>query len=159
MIELEGSLKAKMDLAVVNYLICNIREVIETEALLLWGVRDAIDDIKNELISMRSFLVDADKKGADSEGEKTWVANVKDMAYEVEDVIDHFIYHINSQRIGGQSARLLYHTIYFPQNLWVRYQTATKIQKINVKIKGILERNHRYGIDRAEGTSSKDHHK
>ena len=49
--------------------------------------------------------------------------------------------------------------MFIPQNLWVRYQTATKIQKINVKIKGILERNHRYGIDRAEGTSSKDHHK
>uniref|UniRef100_A0A2N9H1K2 NB-ARC domain-containing protein n=1 Tax=Fagus sylvatica TaxID=28930 RepID=A0A2N9H1K2_FAGSY len=141
-----------MDLAVVNYLICNIREVLKTEALLLWGVRDAIDDIKNELISMRSFLVDVDKKGADSEGEKTWVANVKDMAYEVEDVIDHFIYHINSQRIGGRSARFLHHTIYFPQNIWVRHQTATKLQKINKTIKAIPEMKQRYGVDRIEGT-------
>uniref|UniRef100_A0A2N9IQ28 NB-ARC domain-containing protein n=1 Tax=Fagus sylvatica TaxID=28930 RepID=A0A2N9IQ28_FAGSY len=141
-----------MDLAVLNYLICNIREVLKTEALLLWGVRDAIDDIKNELISMRSFLVDADKKGADSEGEKTWVANVKDMAYEVEDVIDHFIYHINSQRIGGRSARFLHHTIYFPQNIWVRHQTATKLQKINKTIKAIPEMKQRYGVDRIEGT-------
>ncbi len=88
-------------MAVVNYLISNIRSVLETEALLLWAVRDAVDDIKNELISIQSFLVDANKKGASSEGEKTWVANVKDIAYEVEDIIDHFIYHINSQRIGG----------------------------------------------------------
>ena len=149
-----------MDVAVVNYLIYNILSVLETEASLLWGVHEAVDDIKDELISMQSFLVDADKKREGSEGEKTWVANVRDMADEVEDVIDKFMYHINSQRIGGRSTRLLHHTIYFPQNLWVRYQTATKIQKINRKIKGIPERNQRYDIDHVgESTSSKDNSK
>uniref|UniRef100_A0A7N2MH29 Disease resistance N-terminal domain-containing protein n=1 Tax=Quercus lobata TaxID=97700 RepID=A0A7N2MH29_QUELO len=52
-----------MDSAVVKYLINNILSVLATEASLLWGVRDAIDDIKDESISMQSFLVDADKKG------------------------------------------------------------------------------------------------
>ncbi|XP_030934575.1 disease resistance protein RPM1-like [Quercus lobata] len=69
------------------------------------GVRDAIGDVKDELISMQSFLVDADKKGTINEGEKTWVANVRDLANEVEDVIDQFMYHIISQQTGGRSAR------------------------------------------------------
>ena len=63
MTKLEGNLKAKMDSAVVKYLINNILSVLATEASLLWGVRDAIDDIKDESISMQSFLVDPDKKG------------------------------------------------------------------------------------------------
>ncbi|KAF3964402.1 hypothetical protein CMV_011297 [Castanea mollissima] len=127
---------------------------------LLWGARDAIEDIKDELISMRSFLADADRKGVGSEGERTWVANVRDMAYDVEDIIDNFMYHMNRQRIGGRSSWILHHTIYFPRNLWMRHQTATKIQKINGKIKGAIpERNQRYGIDRIEGTSSKDNQK
>ena len=63
MTKLEGNLKAKMDSAVVKYLINNILSVLATEASLLWGVRDAINDIKDESISMQSFLVDADKKG------------------------------------------------------------------------------------------------
>uniref|UniRef100_A0A7N2MGA8 Uncharacterized protein n=1 Tax=Quercus lobata TaxID=97700 RepID=A0A7N2MGA8_QUELO len=71
------------------------------------GVRDAIGDVKDELISMQSFLVDADKKGTINEGEKTWVANVRDLANEVEDVIDQFMYHIISQQTGGRSARQL----------------------------------------------------
>ncbi|KAL4596989.1 hypothetical protein ACB092_12G203400 [Castanea dentata] len=108
---------------------------------------------------MQSFLVDADKKGVGNEGEKTWVANVRDMAYEVEDVIDQFMYHIISQQIGGRSARFLHHTISFPQNLWVRHQTATKLQKINKTIKAIPEVNQRYGINHIEGTSSKNNHK
>ena len=58
--------------------------MLATEASLLWGVRDAIGDIKNELISMQYFLVDADKKGTNNEGEITWVANVRDMAYELK---------------------------------------------------------------------------
>ena len=52
-----------MDSPVVKYLINNILLVLATEASLLWGVRDAIDDIKNESISMQPFLVDVDKKG------------------------------------------------------------------------------------------------
>ncbi|XP_050254177.1 disease resistance protein RPM1-like [Quercus robur] len=145
-----------MDQAVVELLIDNIISILSNEASLLWGARDAIEDIKDELISMRSFVVDADRKGVGSEGEKTWVPNVRDMAFDVEDIIDKFIYHMNHRRIEGRSSRILHHTIYFPRNLWVRHQTATKIQKINGEIKGIRERNQRYDINHIEGTSSKD---
>ncbi|KAK4590529.1 hypothetical protein RGQ29_020900 [Quercus rubra] len=148
-----------MDSAVVNYLIDNILSVLAIETSLLWGVRDAVVDMKNELISMQSFLVDADKKGTSNEAEKTWVASVRDMAYEVEDIIDQFMYHINSQRIGGRSVRFLHHTIYFPQNLWVRHQVAAKLHKINKKIKTIPEVNRRYGVNHIEGKSSSDNHK
>ena len=48
----DGNLKAKMDSAVVKYLINNILSVLATEASLLWGVRDAIGDVKDELISI-----------------------------------------------------------------------------------------------------------
>ena len=133
-------MKLKMDQAVVELLIGNIISILANEASFLWGTCDAIEDIKDELISMRSFLVDADRKGVGSEGEKTWVANVRDMAYEVEDIIDYFMYHMNRQRIGGRSSWILHHTIYFPKNLWVRRQTATKIQKIKGKSRAPYQR-------------------
>ncbi|KAM3681576.1 hypothetical protein ACJW31_12G007500 [Castanea mollissima] len=123
------------------------------------GVRDAIGNIKDELISMQSFLVDADKKGTSNEGEITWVANVRDMAYVVDNVIDQFMYQIISQQIGGRSARFLQQNIYFPKNLWVRHQATTKLQKISKAIKTIAEINQRYGVNHIEGTSSKDNHK
>ncbi|KAL4594281.1 hypothetical protein ACB092_12G009500 [Castanea dentata] len=148
-----------MDSAVVKYLINNILSMLATEASLLWGVRDAIGNIKDELISMQSFLVDADKKGTSNEGEITWVANVRDMAYVVDNVIDQFMYQIISQQTGGQSARFLHQNIYFPKNLWVRHQATTKLQKISKAIKTIAKMNQRYGVNHIEGTSSKDNHK
>ena len=84
---------------------------------------------------------------------------VRDMAYDVEDVIDQFIYQITSQRTGGRSSGFLHHTIYFPRNLWVRHQATTKLQKICKSIKTISEMNQRYGVNHIEGTSSKDNHK
>ncbi|KAK9995131.1 hypothetical protein SO802_024834 [Lithocarpus litseifolius] len=143
-----------MATAIVNLLINNI---LSTEASLLWGVGDAIDDLKDELRSMQSFLIDANTKEAESETEKTWVANVRDRVYDAEDIIDEFMYHINSQQIQEGCSWILHHTIYFPKNLWVRHQTATKIRKINGIIKGdIPERKQRYDSDRTKGTSSKD---
>ena len=53
--KLGGNLKAKMDSAVVKYLINNILSVLATKASLLWGVRDAIGDMKDELLSMQFF--------------------------------------------------------------------------------------------------------
>ncbi|KAL4594284.1 hypothetical protein ACB092_12G009800 [Castanea dentata] len=142
----------------IVYLLNN--SILSTEASLLWGVGDAIDDLKEELRTMQSFLIEDNMKEAESETEKTWVANVRDRVYDAEDIIDEFMYHINSQQIQGGCSWILHHTIYFPINLWVRHQTATKIQKISGIIKGAIpERKRRYDSDRREGTSSKDTHK
>ncbi|KAM3681585.1 hypothetical protein ACJW31_12G008200 [Castanea mollissima] len=148
-----------MESAIADHLIDNILSVLATEASLLWGVRDAVDNIKNELKGMRSFLLDYDKKGAANEGEKLWVENVRDMAYDVEDVIDEFMYYINIQRTRGRYVQFVYQTIYFPQNLWVRHQTATKLQKINKTIKTNSQLNKKYHVDPIEGKSSEDIHK
>ncbi|KAL4605103.1 hypothetical protein ACB092_09G004400 [Castanea dentata] len=148
-----------MESAIVELLIDNITSALATEASLLWGVRDAIEDIKLELTSMRSLLIDADKRGASSAGEETRVTNVRNTAYDVEDVIDMFMYHINSQQIGGRFAWFLHHTIYIPQTLWARHKIACKLQNINKTIKTTSELNEKYRGDSIEGKSSGDFHK
>ncbi|KAM4078024.1 hypothetical protein ACB094_09G004400 [Castanea mollissima] len=148
-----------MESAIVELLIDNITSALATEASLLWGVRDAIGDIKLELTSMRSLLIDADKRGASSAVEETWVTNVRNTAYDVEDVIDMFMYHINSQQIGGRFAWFLQHTIYIPQTLWERHKIACKLQNINKTIKTTSELNERYRGHPIVGKSSEDFHK
>ena len=69
----EVTLKLKMHKAVLELLIRSIPLILSTlstEASLLWKVSNAIEDVKNKLIIMQSVLIDADKKGAGSEGEK-----------------------------------------------------------------------------------------
>ncbi|KAI8027083.1 Disease resistance protein RPM1 [Camellia lanceoleosa] len=58
---------------------------IENEASLIGGVCDEVKQLKLEFESMRSFMEDAAKTTVQTEGEKTWVANVRDLAYEISD--------------------------------------------------------------------------
>ncbi|CAK9138804.1 unnamed protein product [Ilex paraguariensis] len=139
-----------------DLLIGKIVLATENEASLIRGLRDELDEIKEEFIGMKAFLQDADKKGVLTKAESTWVASIRDLANEVEDVIDEFMYHMNKQHNGDKFSRLLYQTICLPKNLWVKHRIATKLQKIKRKIKFTYERRKRLAIEQIEGTSSID---
>ncbi|KAL7205141.1 hypothetical protein ACSBR2_018128 [Camellia fascicularis] len=148
-----------MALSAVGLVTGRIVSALENEASLIGGVRDELNQLNHELTSMRSFLEDANKTIVQTKGEKTWVANVRDLAYEVEDIIDEYMYYMNKQKVYGKFTRFLLQIIYAPKNLWVRHQIATKLQKINHMIKAIPKRNQRYGINcvKEANSSSQDH--
>ncbi|BFG40516.1 hypothetical protein CerSpe_267900 [Prunus speciosa] len=97
--------------AATDLLIDKVVGILQSEASSIVGVRDQVDEIKQELISMKSFLKDVEGKKLQTEGEETWVASVRDLAYDVEDIIDKFMYHMHEQQSGGRFASLLHKTI------------------------------------------------
>ncbi|PQQ07333.1 disease resistance protein RPM1 [Prunus yedoensis var. nudiflora] len=132
--------------------------ILESEAASIAGVRDKVNEIKHELIIMKSFLedVDGDKK-TQTEVKKAWVTSIRDLANDVENIIDEFMYHLYEQQRGGQFARWLRKTIHFPKNLWYKRPIANKIQRISVAIRAIPERNQRYqGGAAVEGKSTSE---
>ncbi|KAB2633232.1 disease resistance protein RPM1-like [Pyrus ussuriensis x Pyrus communis] len=137
-----------------SLLIGKIAAILENEASSIAAVRDEVDKLKLELISMKSFLIDAEGKEPQTEGVKTWVTSVRDLTCDAENAIDEFLYHIYDKQSATPFAKLLHRTIYFPKNLWYRRRIAKKLQKITIKIKAIPERNERYGVSTIEGTSS-----
>ncbi|PQM33181.1 disease resistance protein RPM1 [Prunus yedoensis var. nudiflora] len=132
--------------------------ILESEAASIAGVRDKVNEIKHELIIMKSFLEDADgDKKVQTEVKKAWVTSVRDLANDVENIIDEFMYHLYEQQRGGQFARWLRKTIHFPKNLWYKRQIANKIQRISVAIRVVPERNQRYrGGAAVEGKSTSE---
>ena len=104
---------------------------------------------------MQSFLVDADKKGTNNEGEITWVANVRDMAYELKMLLISSCITSLANKLEV-SLRGSFTKIFIFQR---RHQATTKLQKINKAIKTIAEMIQRYGVNHIEGTHSKDNHK
>ncbi|PRQ24617.1 putative P-loop containing nucleoside triphosphate hydrolase, leucine-rich repeat domain, L [Rosa chinensis] len=140
----------------IDLLIGKIVSFLESEVSLLEGVHDELHEVKLELLTMKAFLEDAERKGALSEVEKTWVANVRDVSIDVEDIIDEFTYDTNKRRSWGPFTRAFWKTLCLPQNIWERHRIATKLQTIIKTIKDIPERNRRYGSVRIEGSTS--HH-
>ncbi|KAM5587302.1 disease resistance protein RPM1-like [Rosa sericea] len=146
--------------SVTDLLIGKLATILENEGTAIAGVRDEVDKVKEELQSMKAFLVDAEANTAKTEGEKLWVARIRDLAYDVEDIIDEFMYHMYEKQSAGRLSRGLHKTIRAPSNLWFRHNIAKKLQKITEIIKAIPVRNQRYGVGLVGGaTTSEDTHK
>lgn len=132
--------------------------ILESEAASIAGVRDQVDEIKQELVFMKSFLEDAERgEQAHTQVQKARVASFRDLANDVENIIDEFMYHVYEQQIGGRFGRWIRKTVHFPKNLWYKRQLANKLQKIVVAIRAITERNQRYaGAAAVEGKSTSE---
>ncbi|KAE8695222.1 Detected protein of unknown function [Hibiscus syriacus] len=132
--------------------------ILENEASLLTKIGAEINEIKLELKAIAAFLQDADRRTGVvtiSETDNQWVASVRDIAYEVEDVIDEFKYHFNKQQQWrGKPSRFFLKLIHFPKNVLVRHGVAVKLQNINRRIKSIAERSHRYRVSWSESGKS-----
>ncbi|KAL6012222.1 hypothetical protein ACLOJK_002700 [Asimina triloba] len=138
--------------AAVNILFQNLNTFLIQEASLLGGARSNFEDIKKELDSMRSFLRDADRRKDDNEGLRTWVGQVRDATYNVEDIIDEFTYRTNVVQRGEFTSYIL-QVIRLPEIIFRRHQLATRLQDLKCQIATISGRKDQYQLSRIEDGS------
>ncbi|KAJ7949790.1 Disease resistance protein [Quillaja saponaria] len=132
----------------VDLLIGKVVTLLENEASLLANVRDELRELQSELESMRSFLLDAERKfqqTQQAECQRTCVSQVRDTALEIEEIISEFNYHMNKQKASTKFNKFLYQASHWPNNLRVKHKIATKIQKIKKITSAIFDRRQRYG--------------
>ncbi|XP_017984875.1 PREDICTED: probable disease resistance protein At1g58602 [Theobroma cacao] len=109
--------------AFVSLAIERISDLLIHEAVFLLGVREEVEGLKAELERMKSSLEDADSRQDQNKLNRTLVRQIRDLAYEAEDVIDDSILHAAHQR--G------FHGII------KKFTEPSHLHKIGVKVKGI----------------------
>jgi len=76
---------------VVSLVLGEVFQLLREETNLLRRVHKDFLDIKDELESIQVFLKDADRRAADeadaNEGIRTWVKQVREASFRIEDVI------------------------------------------------------------------------
>ena len=91
----------------VGLAVDQLMPLLTQEASLLRGIHSQVVDIKDELQSIQCFLKDADKKAeADSDhtrsdGVKACVAQLREVAFQIEDVVDEYMSHFGYLRDYG----------------------------------------------------------
>jgi disease resistance protein RPM1 len=124
------------------------------ETRLLKGVHDKVTSIKLELELIQSFLKDADLRaemGDKSNVENTWVKQVREEAYHVEDVIDEYMHHLAKGSHGQRRRfRFLLEVFQFTIKLKARHVLASKIQHVNNNLKERREMAERYRFNTIE---------
>ncbi|CAL4987179.1 unnamed protein product [Urochloa decumbens] len=117
------------------------KSAIAEEVALQLGVKQDQAFITDELEMMQSFMMEAHEERDDSKVVKTWVKQVCDTAYDVEDCLQDF-----AVRLDKQSWRR------FPCTLLERHRAAKKMKKLRAKVEDVSKRNVRYRLIKGSGS-------
>ncbi|XP_031252249.1 putative disease resistance RPP13-like protein 3 [Pistacia vera] len=145
--------------AAMEFAIVTLSSLLVQEVKLLGNARQEVESIKSKLESIRSCLRDADAKaaakeeGRSNEGVKTWVKQLREEAFHIEDVLDEYIFKKAQLPRGSGFLGVLCKISRFVKKLKLRHEVATAIQDIKSSLDGINQGRQNSNI-RHEGSSS-----
>ncbi|KAK6916036.1 NB-ARC [Dillenia turbinata] len=145
-----------MEQAIVSCVVNRLEELLVGEAKLLAGVSQQVKEMQHQLRLMHSYLEDA-YAGASSEKRLwEWMVQVKNTAYEVEDVIEIYILEVASRRRRGHGVikiNLRRLTSILDETIQL-HKIGSKIEKIKTKISNLTTNLQTFGIKPIRGESS-----
>ncbi|RWR84277.1 putative disease resistance protein RF45 [Cinnamomum micranthum f. kanehirae] len=141
--------------AILSYVVQKVCDHLNKEAELFYGVRDQFIMIQKELEYIQSFLKDADSKQKKEVLVRKWVEDIRDLSYDVEDVIDDFICSETAER--RKLGIVEYHRSKARDT--ITHEVGKEIQRLKQKIDEIRRRRETYRImdinaERREASSS-----
>ena len=93
--------------SVVSFLLGNLTQLLIQESKLLRGVEDQVRSLKNELFLINLFLQNTEGK-RHNKLVKEVVSQIRDVAYEAEDVIDTYIVTVTEHRRRSKLRKLIH---------------------------------------------------
>ncbi|XP_027183079.1 disease resistance protein RPM1-like [Coffea eugenioides] len=132
---------------VLSFVLRQLSTFLHEEGRLLGGLRREVQFIMDELEQMRAFLREAEAREEDAQPTlQQWIKQVRDAAYDTEDILDEFVARFARHRATGfyGSVRRIFSSI---KNLRARHRVASEIQSIKSRIKSISEGHQRYKSD------------
>ncbi|XP_047341415.1 putative disease resistance protein RGA3 [Impatiens glandulifera] len=129
------------DAAIINCLISNMLSLVEDELSFLWCFKNQILKLSSTLSCINAVLKDADRRRLKEKDDqmKDWLRKLKDVAYEVRDIIDECTteqirHQVKSRNASSSSSRQVINSILTPFS-----DTLIRL-KINHKIKDVQEK-------------------
>ncbi|KAK8633206.1 hypothetical protein V6N13_014054 [Hibiscus sabdariffa] len=140
----------------VSSAVQTIGKLLAQEAIYLWGVEEQVDRLQTELKRMQSSLIEADAKQSNDRRIRLWVAEIRELAYDAEDVIEDFALRTGSRRRGRLSNCNERSTCILKDKRMLQ-ETRSKIDRIFTRIIDLVRQLQAYGINESregEGPST-----
>ncbi|XXG72451.1 hypothetical protein AAC387_Pa07g1544 [Persea americana] len=124
----------------VRFLLQTIGSLLGKEAFMLGSLPRDLEYMKSKLEIIQSFLKDSDSsKESSSSKKRTWTRQLNDVVYDVEDLIDEFIYHMDKHEHRGRFMGFLHNAVSLPRSIFVSHGIATRLHEIKAKLLDISE--------------------
>ncbi|OQU83750.1 hypothetical protein SORBI_3005G167650 [Sorghum bicolor] len=111
------------------------KSAIAQEVALQLGIEKDHTFVADELDMMMSFMMEAHEERDSSKVVRTWVKQVRDTAYDVEDSLHEFAVHLERPACWR-----------FPCTLVARHRVAKQMKKLRAKVEEVSQRNVRYRL-------------
>ncbi|GMQ10779.1 hypothetical protein CsSME_00053656 [Camellia sinensis var. sinensis] len=137
-----------MEVPVVSFIVKRLGALLTEEAKFLYGVSDQVEQIRVELNRMQCFLQDADyaiQSDLVDAGVSNWVAEIRKLAYETEDILETYVIQVSSKRNkkGFRNTLKRFACIF---NEWIDvHRVGSEIGAIKNKITSLTASLHTYG--------------
>ncbi|KAH7689159.1 P-loop containing nucleoside triphosphate hydrolase protein [Dioscorea alata] len=138
--------------AVVGFVVEKLGNLLLQEAINLYGAKGKVEWLQRELRQTQCFLKDADAKknngGIVGESVKNWVTDMRDVAFEAEDIIDSFMYlqlrrqHERQPGCIGFIKRYMFIFV----DLIHKHKAYVDVEGIKTKLQDLCRRRSLYGI-------------
>ncbi|KAJ6917986.1 hypothetical protein NC651_012253 [Populus alba x Populus x berolinensis] len=142
-----------MDMIAVQVALEKLASFVAEETRFLGGVRGAIVELQDDLYSMKSFLQDAEERSESDQGLRAWVKQVRDVAYDAEDILEEFMLRFAPSH-GSGFIHYLRNSYRFIRKLSARHSLAVQLQSIKARVKAISERRNAFSLNRIDMPST-----
>ncbi|PON98635.1 NB-ARC domain, LRR domain containing protein [Trema orientale] len=122
---------SKFTEAIVSHAIQRISYLLIHEAISLITVKTDVEYLRNELLRMQSFLKTAYSEQEQDDRVRNWVAEIRNIACEIEDVVETYIVKVDSS---------FFHVLHLKK-------LREQINSIKTKIESIFKSKKNYGIE------------
>ncbi|KAL6890329.1 hypothetical protein ACP4OV_009092 [Aristida adscensionis] len=131
----------------VKSLVSKLGSLLAQEYTLIGGVRDDIQYITDELASMQAFLSRLRRGEKPDEQRQDWMKQVREVAYDIEDCVDHAGHRLGAEPRGSGALASLRRAWYLLTTLPARHRIATDIGNLKARAQHVSERRTRYGVE------------
>ncbi|XP_027126591.1 putative disease resistance RPP13-like protein 3 [Coffea arabica] len=136
----------------LSFVIERTGDLLIQKIVFLKGVRRQVERLRNDLARMRCFLKDADQRQDEEERIRHWVSEIRDAAYDAEDIIEIFA---SKVELFTKDEGLVTKLTYYPLKIVNFYKIGKEIESLQMRINDIADSREKYGIKNlGEGTST-----
>ncbi|KAK4850061.1 hypothetical protein QYF36_003532 [Acer negundo] len=128
------------------------------------GVRSKLKKWEKTLKMIKALLNDAEKKQQEDEAVKMWLDDLRDLAYDAEDILDEYATEalrrklkIEEHQASTSRARKLIPACCIgctPNDLWSDFSMRSKIDDVTRRLEALCRQRTELGLDKIEGRRS-----
>ncbi|PON61949.1 NB-ARC domain, LRR domain containing protein [Parasponia andersonii] len=130
--------------SVVSFLSEKLSSLLAEELNLQSRFRTEVVFVRDELDRIRAFLRAADAVEDEDEEIKVWVKQVREVAYDTEDILDDFLFRFEHRHRRDRFYGYVCKMVRAVKNLKARHRIASELQSIKTRVTTIAEGHQRY---------------